>query len=93
MTFALLGVRRSSRSCRYLASGTAASGVSVRCSLGANTAVVDKCSICSSMDAFIRKLYDRPFNGKYVLIQRLGKGGFGVVYLGTRPACVFRTQR
>ncbi len=49
------------------------SGVSVRCSLGANTAVVDKCSICSSMDAFIRKLYDRPFNGKYVLIQRLGK--------------------
>jgi len=46
-----------------------------------------------SMDPFMEKLYDRPINGKYVLIQRLGKGGFGVVYLGTRPACVFRTQR
>ncbi|KAK3669528.1 Casein kinase I isoform epsilon [Recurvomyces mirabilis] len=33
------------------------------------------------MDPFTKKLYDRPINGKYVLIERLGKGGFGVVYL------------
>ncbi|KAK1053626.1 casein kinase I [Friedmanniomyces endolithicus] len=30
----------------------------------------------------MKKLYDRPINGKYVLIKRLGRGGFGVVYLG-----------
>ncbi|TKA64222.1 hypothetical protein B0A55_11579 [Friedmanniomyces simplex] len=30
----------------------------------------------------MKKLHDRPINGKYVLIERLGKGGFGVVYLG-----------
>ncbi|KAK1093890.1 casein kinase I [Friedmanniomyces endolithicus] len=39
-------------------------------------------SVPTSMDPFMKKLYDRPINGKYVLIKRLGRGGFGVVYLG-----------
>ncbi|KAK0822712.1 casein kinase I, partial [Friedmanniomyces endolithicus] len=37
--------------------------------------------VSTSVDPFTKKLYDRPINGKYVLIERLGKGGFGVVYL------------
>jgi serine/threonine protein kinase len=45
------------------------------------------------MDPFMKKLYDRPINGKYVLIEKLGKGGFGVVYRGTHPGCASRLQR
>ncbi|KAK0302862.1 casein kinase I [Friedmanniomyces endolithicus] len=37
--------------------------------------------VSTSVDSFTKKLYDRPINRKYVLIKRLGKGGFGVVYL------------
>ncbi|KAK5140889.1 Casein kinase I isoform epsilon [Rachicladosporium monterosium] len=37
--------------------------------------------VSTSVDPFTKKLYDRPINRKYVLIERLGKGGFGVVYL------------
>ncbi|KAK0890836.1 casein kinase I [Friedmanniomyces endolithicus] len=33
------------------------------------------------MYPFMKKVYDRPINAKYVLIERLGKGVFGVVYL------------
>lgn len=44
------------------------------------------------MDPFVKKLYDRPINGKYVLIEKLGKGGFGVVYLGTHPAVPFESS-
>lgn len=43
--------------------------------------------LSTSMDPFMRKLHDRPINGKYVLIEKLGKGGFGVVYRGTHSAC------
>ncbi|KAK1809306.1 casein kinase I [Friedmanniomyces endolithicus] len=45
-----------------------------------------------SMDPFMEKLYDRPINGKYVLIQRLGKGGFGVVYLGNDQALALKLE-
>lgn len=38
------------------------------------------------MDPFMKKLYDRSINGEYVLIERLSRGGFGVVYLGMRAA-------
>ncbi len=48
--------------------------------------------VSTSVDPFTKKLYDRPINGKYVLIERLGKGGFGVVYLGTCLACALQTQ-
>ncbi|KAK0246617.1 casein kinase I, partial [Friedmanniomyces endolithicus] len=37
--------------------------------------------VSTSVDPFTKKRYDRPINRKYVLIERLGKGGFGVVYL------------
>ncbi|KAK1812537.1 casein kinase I [Friedmanniomyces endolithicus] len=33
------------------------------------------------MEPFFQKLEDRPINGRYTLVERLGKGGFGVVYL------------
>jgi hypothetical protein len=33
-------------------------------------------------DVFIRKVHARPINGKYALIQKIGQGGFGAVYIG-----------
>ena len=39
--------------------------------------------IPTPMDHFLQKLYDRPINERYLLIRKLGEGGFGVVYLGT----------
>ncbi|KAK1812543.1 casein kinase I [Friedmanniomyces endolithicus] len=48
--------------------------------------------VSSSMDPFMKKLYDRPINGKYVLTQRLGKGGFGVVYLGNDQALALKLE-
>ena len=88
----------------HLASGIAASERAVRqLAWGANATVqvhVNSRSIyfttharlrlSTSMDPFMRKLHDRPINGKYVLIEKLGKGGFGVVYRGTHPACASR---
>ena len=48
--------------------------------------------LSTSMDPFMKKLHDRPINGKYILIEKLGKGGFGVVYRGTHLACASRLQ-
>ncbi len=39
------------------------------------------------MEPFFQKLRDRPINGRYTLVERLGKGGFGVVYLGMSASC------
>ena len=44
------------------------------------------------MDLFIKKICDRPVNARYVLIERIGKGGFGVVYLGMCSAWSFCTN-
>ncbi|QIW98377.1 hypothetical protein AMS68_003895 [Peltaster fructicola] len=34
------------------------------------------------MDPFLKKVHDRPIDGKYTLVRQIGVGGFGAVFLG-----------
>ena len=37
------------------------------------------------MDPFLQKVHARPIIKKYRLGKKLGQGGYGGVYIGTRP--------
>lgn len=48
-------------------------------------------------DVFIKKIHARPIDGRYALINKLGQGGFGAVYVGActtnlRPVVAFLTR-
>ena len=38
--------------------------------------------VTAEIDAFLQKVRSRRIGGKYSLIEKLGEGGFGAVYLG-----------
>ena len=45
------------------------------------------------MDPFMQRLFERPIGGRYVLVESLGKGGYGHVYVGEHGTMLTMQRR